>query len=352
MSGLDSESGVIANAVLNGLAIVPLAAIWAYSLRSVRHHSEPVKMSQAFLRVAVPVLMLSAVLLTATAAVGASVTAAKRVGTQAFRAAVYLELTGHFIGYAAAILGTVSLYLAVFSAYYVTLGRLKWWSLIRLDAIVGAVFLFAFDVAWYAKNMSDIARARSSIVTSSLNWFPIIIDITLVVLACVIFGFAIHVYSPLKKRADLPLGHISGLLLTASILWLFRCTYVLAVDIKNIIPDWTYEEQVNQLVIWPILNLWVTVAALALIANILRKPLWSDPAAIPDGPLNQPPPQAYYPHPQQQPQVNQYQQYQQPPMQYQHATHYPQYQQQPVQYQQPPQQQQGHPIYEAGGVVR
>jgi hypothetical protein len=124
---------------------------------------------------------------------------------------------------------------------------------------------------------------------------------------------------------------LSGLLLFATFLWLFRCAFVLSVDLKSIIPDWTTIELSAQKIVYPILDFWVSATVLGFVTFILRNPALCDPSAMPEHPPEQQPqvyvqyvPVGYYPQPQygQQPQM--YQQYPQ---------HYPQ---QPGQYQQHP----------------
>ncbi|KAK4184849.1 hypothetical protein QBC35DRAFT_39049 [Podospora australis] len=315
---IEYSEGIIANAVLNGITILPLIAILALSWRSIRHHSQPVKMAQAFLRAAVPVMLLATLILTAQAALLAAESNRPYMRLDVSRAAIYLSLTGYFIEYAGAILGTLALYLATTSAYYVVIGRLRWWRLIRIDAIVGGILLFAFDIAWYAKRVSDIEQDRV-FPTYGLQWLPIIIDITLVVISLIIVSFAAYVFGPLKRRSELPVGHIPLFLLVASSFWLMRCTYMLAVDIKTVNEDWTYGESMAQIIYDPIFDRWASVVVLALLALLLRKPLWSDPAVLLDASAHQALSQPYYPQ--------------------------PQYQQQPV-YQQQPHVQQQQPVYD------
>jgi hypothetical protein len=161
---------------------------------------------------------------------------------------------------------------------------------------------------------------------------------------------------------------LSALLLSASFLWLFRCTFVVAVDLKWAISDWTNIEQSIQKIIYPILDFWVSATVLGLVTFILRHPVWSDPAVrvAPDG-STEPNPQAqpqvvfvaapgYYPHPQ-------YGLQQYPPMQvYQQGAQQPQmypqfYPVQPVMYTQVPPQLSPAPIptsrvYEADTAER
>jgi hypothetical protein len=120
---------------------------------------------------------------------------------------------------------------------------------------------------------------------------------------------------------------MSALLLSASILWLTRCAFVMSVDIKKAIPEWTEDELSLQKILYPILDFWLSTAVLGLIGPILRHPIWSDPASMPDrapGVAQHP----GYPHPQ-----YGYQQYYPQPGTYQQQGMH----QQQVMYQQQPQ---------------
>jgi hypothetical protein len=112
---------------------------------------------------------------------------------------------------------------------------------------------------------------------------------------------------------------MSALLVSASILWLTRCAFVVTVDIKNAIPAWTEDELSLQKILYPILDFWLSTTVLGLVGAILSHPIWSDPAAMPDrAPAVAQDPG--YPHPQ-----YSYQQYYRQGMYQQQAK----YQQQP-----------------------
>jgi hypothetical protein len=114
-------------------------------------------------------------------------------------------------------------------------------------------------------------------------------------------------------------------------LWLIRCGFVLAIHIKDTIGDWAPFETQAQKILYPILDLWVSATVLGLLTFIMRRDVWSDPAAIPDIPPQQQPvvfvqqPVYVVQHPQYV--HGGYQQYQQA---------YQQYPQQPVFYVQQP----------------
>ena len=67
----------------------------------------------------------------------------------------------------------------------------------------------------------------------------------------------------------------------ASFLWLLRCTYSLAVDIKSVTYDWEPEEISALKILYPLLDNWVSVAVLILLIVITRRPVWSDAALFP-----------------------------------------------------------------------
>jgi len=107
-------------------------------------------------------------------------------------------------------------------------------------------------------------------------------------------------------------------LLSASILWLLRCTFVLAIELKGTIWLWYGDEGDLLQLIYPILDFWVFATVIGLVTSILRHPVWLDPGAIPDHKATQP---AQFPHGYEQQQQQQqhpgvYQQY--PPMQQPH----------------------------------
>ena len=104
-----------------------------------------------------------------------------------------------------------------------------------------------------------------------------------------------------------------------------RCTFVLAVHLKIVLFDWDQDELSAQKFVYPVLDYWVSATVLGLIAFILRNPVWSDPAAIPDRQPEQPQTFVQYPGYLPHPQYG----YQPPPHMYnQHPQMFQQYPQQ------------------------
>lgn len=260
----------------------------------------------------------------------------------------YISLVSAFLITAGAILTTLAVYLTAICALYMVLAKQKWWKLLRLDAPAGGGLLLILDIAWLAKNITDIEKGDDN--TQALRWLIVIVDISLCLLSAGVVGVAIYVSHKLKTRTHLAVGNVSeiprcahvkpfsrwpltdglqlpSLLISASFLWLFRCTFVLSVHLKSAVGDWTADDLSAQVIVYPILDFWVSATVLSLVTVILRRAVWSDPAAMPDGSSQHPSqmfvPQGYYPH-------TQYN-YQQGPQMYPVS-----YSQQPVMYQQYP----------------
>ncbi|GAB1316774.1 hypothetical protein MFIFM68171_06984 [Madurella fahalii] len=325
MSELDSMAGRTVNAALIGVTLLPIGIIWAFSLRrNAGFRSQVAKMAHLFIQVALPVLAIGV----AMAIVAPAVLASNSRSTRHYQAIVYVSLTSAFIILAADILIAVAVYAAGLGVLYLVLGRPKWWKLLRIDVLCGAGLLLVIDIAYWATQLSAIRRGLN-LDDTSLGWLLVIVDITLALLAAGVVGLVIYVWPKFNTRDHLAASNIRVLLLTASILWLFRCVFVLAVDLKTIIPDWTYEEIQAQKILNPVFDLWASAAVLGLLTAIFRHPVWSDPTAIIDAPEHRATvQQPLYFQPQWYQQPYAYQNGQPPSM-------YP-YGPQPVVYQQPP----------------
>ncbi|KAK4040619.1 hypothetical protein C8A01DRAFT_15517 [Parachaetomium inaequale] len=335
MSTLESQAAWAASAALIGLAVIPLSTFWGFNLCGKRsgQPSQRVKFARISLQMALPVFTLAVLLAVVSPAIIATLpTSTGRLRSSDSRvatAAVYTALTSSFTITAAGILTTVAVYLSGICVLYLVLAKQKWWKIVRLDALCGAALLLVLDIAWFAKTVSDSLNGNDDGI--SLAWLIVLVDITVCLLAAVVVGVAIYVAPKLKRRTDLAVGNLSSLLLSASFLWLFRCAFVLSVDLKSIIPDWTAIELSAQKILYPILDFWVSATVLGLVTFILRNPVLCDPSAIPDHPPEQQPqvyvqyvPVGFYSQPRHGQQPQMYQQYHQ---------YYPP---QPRLYQQPP----------------
>ncbi|KXX78624.1 hypothetical protein MMYC01_205673 [Madurella mycetomatis] len=304
MSELDSMAGTAVNAALIGVTLLPIGVIWALSLRrNAGFHSQVAKMAHNFIQAALPVLTIGVALAIVTPAALAS----NSQNTRLNQTIVYISLTSSFIIVAADILIASALYAAGIGVLYLALGRPKWWKLLRMDALCGAGLLLAIDIAYWAMQLSAIRLSRD-LDGTPLDWLLLIVDITLALLAAGVVGLVVYIWPKFKMREHLAASNIRVLLLTASLLWLLHCAFVLAVDLKTVIPDWTYEEILVQKILNPIFDLWTSAAVLGLLAKIFRDPLWSDPTAIIDDPGHGVTQQPFYFQPQryQQPSVYQY----------------------------------------------
>ncbi|KAL2127169.1 hypothetical protein VTI74DRAFT_11214 [Chaetomium olivicolor] len=364
MGGLDSAGAWAASAGLVGISLVPLLGTWVVNLRGRgQHRSRVAQMADTFLKSALPVYVLSVALAIVSPAIIAAIYGKSlRVNNTAAKAAVYTSLTSSFLIASASILTTLAAYLTAVCVFYVAVLKQPWWKMLRVDAICAAAILFILAIAWWGRNLSNIRRGDEDGL--ALNWLLVIIDISLALLTAIVVGVAIYSAPKLKRRTDIELGNLSTLLLASSLLWLLRCTFVLVVDIKTTIPDWTADELDAQKIIYPILDFWVSATVLALLTTILRRPLWSDPAAIPEEMPGQSQQMYYATHPHPQPvyyQRHPQYGYQQHPVQMQPQGYYyppppPPRQQAPVpMYQPPPNELTPIPVpetrvYEAGGT--
>jgi hypothetical protein len=256
----------------------------------------------------------------------------RRYGWVASMVGSYASVTSAFLSVAASIIASQAVYLSGLCVWYLVLGKQKWWSVVQLDTVCATGLLVVLDVAWFAKAISD--SVTGNVDSIRLEWLIVMIDLTLCLVAALNVVVAIYCASKLKRRGDLAVGNLSWLFLAASFLWLLRCAFVLAVDLKSVVRDWTAAELTLQRILNPILDFWVSATVLGLVTFMLRNPVWSDPSVFSDRPHWQQQ-QAYgqyeghYP----QPQYGQQQQQQQQPHVYEHSSPHQYYQQQPTTYQ-------------------
>ncbi|KAK4119418.1 hypothetical protein N657DRAFT_650236 [Parathielavia appendiculata] len=307
MSELNTAAAWGASAGLMGLTLIPLVTFLTFSLRRpLGQQTQAAKMARIFLQIALPLWIIAVAL----AVVASSIHAASAVSRlpSAFDTITYTFLVAAFFEYVAGILTTLAVYLCTISVLYIALKKEKWWKVVRLDALCGAAILFILDIAWFARTASNYRSHEYD--DFALTWLVAIVDLALSFVAAGVLGVAIYVTPKLKKRTDLASGNLSALLFSASFLWLFRCVFVAAVDIKTATDDWSYEESSALKILVPILDYWVAATGLGLVTFILRHPVWSEPASAvarghPSEPQPQPQPQVvfiappgYYQHPQ------------------------------------------------------
>ncbi|KAK3984729.1 hypothetical protein QBC44DRAFT_362920 [Cladorrhinum sp. PSN332] len=345
MSELYSNTGFAVGASLVGITLIPVAVTWVVSLKKVviAPNSKQIKIARLLAQCALPVFGLGIILNIPVRALRAS--GAIENDASVYRTQLYLWLTTVFLFYAAALLTSMAAYIATYGVLYLALGRWKWWSLIQLDASIGGGVISILIIALYAKNMSSLSGESTSSLTRygfdfSLHWLALIVDGTLTIVALGVGGVAIYAASKLNKpdRAHLNIGKIPVAMLVASFLWLVRCVYSVAVGIKNMQDDWSTAEYGAQNIVFPLFELWTMAAVLALVVYVVRRPIWSDPSAIPNEPRPHQLPAVAAPPVVQYVYVQQLAPGQQPPPQ-----PYIVGQQPPQMYQQPPVYQQGQP---------
>ncbi|KAK4169674.1 hypothetical protein QBC43DRAFT_250311 [Cladorrhinum sp. PSN259] len=344
MSELYGKTGAGVGAGLIGVTMIPVVVTWMVSLQKVviAPNSKQIKIAHILVKYALSVFALGIILAVVTRAMRA--TGADRDSSSAYRATYYVWLTTVFVFYVASLLTAMALYIATYGVLYLALRRWKWWTMIQLDASIGGGIVAILIVALWAKNMADLAQLSDRSLVRygfdfSLDWLALMVNGILTFVALGAGGVAIYAVSKLSKpdRSHLldRFGQARAVLIAASFLWLLRCVYCVAVGIKSVQADWTVAALGAQNVVVPIFELWTMAAVLALLVYIIRRPIWSDPEAIPNLPQQQQlpvPPQMY-----QQPPV--YQQGQQPVV-YQTQPFPQQPAQQPVPMQQVPVQQQ------------
>ncbi|KAH6632834.1 hypothetical protein F5144DRAFT_575349 [Chaetomium tenue] len=287
MKWLSSSPAFALSATLIGVTMIPLATFWGFNLcgKHGRDQAQPLRLTRIFLHMAFPIYLLAI----ATAIIS-PVTAIVRLKDTDVRM-VDLNWQAGWIGFwgwavssllatAASVLASHAIYLAGLSVWYLVLAKQKWWKAVQLDTIIATVLLIVLDIAWFGKTIADAFDINADRIR--LEWLLVVIDLTLCLVAALNVGIAIYCATKLKRRGDLVTGNLSGLFLAASLLWLLRCAFVLAVDLKTVIPDWTRDESDAQKIINPILDYWVSATVLGLVTFMVRNRVWSDPSVFAD----------------------------------------------------------------------
>ncbi|KAK0625927.1 hypothetical protein B0T14DRAFT_561881 [Immersiella caudata] len=323
---------------LHFLALIPIVTFWVRSLkRGARIQSAPLRLAQLFVRISAPVYGLGVLLNAVLGAYYAAALSDRSISDS--DVTLYLNLVAGLLITAGDIGITLGLYLAIIATLYVGLGRTTWWKLLRLDAPVGGALLLVLDIAFFGRNVALASGAQPTrLDRRGLLWLPLIIDLTLLAVTLGAFCAVIYTMSKIKKRGGMHVAameKIPTLLLSASVIWLIRCSYSVATTIKSMLPDWTREELNAQIILIPIFEVIIGATVLVLLTIVILKPVWADASLHPTTSHPAPVPIGQYPGPgPQYPQ--QPQQYGQSPAQYQQQV--PQYGQPPAQYpQQAPQ---------------
>ncbi|KAK1751206.1 hypothetical protein QBC47DRAFT_85637 [Echria macrotheca] len=277
----DNVAGYAVNTAFSFLAVIPILFFWLRSLQQRKKSpivSAPVRLARRFVRASPPLYALGAIL-------GGTFTAiiAAEGDDTADDAIVYVNLVSGLVLYAADIGITLALYLCTLGSLYAATGRMTWWRLLRLDACVGGLLLLVLDLAFFGRNVALANGATPTrIDRGGILWLPLIIDLTLLAVTVGSAATLVYVRGKLgRKGAGLAgdLGRIPTLLLVASALWIIRCAYAVATTIKTLIPDWTENEYQAQLIVYPMLELWIGASVLALLTMVVRNAVWTDPAA-------------------------------------------------------------------------
>jgi hypothetical protein len=124
--------------------------------------------------------------------------------------ASYLSITSSFLLTAAGILITMAVYLAGLALLHIALGRLKHWTLLRIDVLSGGAVAFVLDVAYWAKNLADLKKNGTQYLAdgTQLVWLMLIVDATLALITAGVVAVAGYVIAKLKKRTEVDLGNV------------------------------------------------------------------------------------------------------------------------------------------------
>ncbi|KAK3349269.1 hypothetical protein B0T25DRAFT_238120 [Lasiosphaeria hispida] len=280
MARYNQFAALVARVVLDFLLLIPLIVFWVSSLRSATHHAQPTKLAQKFLKTAAPVFTVGVVLLV-TAEIMSIVQRYTNSTSSAYYLTfiypgVYVSLTASLFITVGEILTLAAIHVTALAVLYVALGKAKAWRLLRIDVLVSVAILIIFAIALFVKDV--VMYSTQAYVLTGQQWLPLIINAILLVLAVGIFAVAIYALGTLKKRDDQSLGNTPTLLLVASTLWLFHCTYLFARNIQILFfPGSTVSDARARPFLYAFLFLYPAAAVLALLTVIVRRPVWSGP---------------------------------------------------------------------------
>lgn len=275
-----------ASAAFIGVALIPLGTFWGFNLCGRRggQQAQPLRLTRIFLHMALPAYILAvaaAIVYPVTAVMGSIPEAMSSLRN--FRAGIvgfYGSAVSKLLITAAGVIASQAIYLAGLCVWYLVLAKQKWWNAVQLDTICATALLIILDIAWFAKRISDFVNNNEDRVR--LEWLLVMIDLTLCLVAALNVGLAIYCAAKLKRRGDLSVGNLPTLFLSASLLWLIRCAFVLTVDLRDVIPDWTLPEILAQKFIYPIFDYWISATVLGLVTFMVRNRVWSDPSVFAD----------------------------------------------------------------------
>ncbi|KAK0721076.1 hypothetical protein B0H67DRAFT_578078 [Lasiosphaeris hirsuta] len=277
MARYNQFAALVARVVLDFLLLIPLMVFWVSSLRSATHHAQPTKLAQKFLKAAGPVFTLGVILLV-TAEIMSIVQRYTNTSSAYYLtfiySGIYVSLTTSLFLTVGEILILAALHVTTLAVLYVALGKAKAWRLLRIDVLVSVAILIIFAIALFVKDVVMYSTHANAL--TGQQWLPLIINAILLVLAVGIFAVAIYALSALKKRDARSLGNIPTLLLVASTLWLFHCTYSFARNIQILFfPGGPVPDVRARPFLYTFLFLYPAAAVLALLTVIVRRPVWS-----------------------------------------------------------------------------
>jgi len=126
-------------------------------------------------------------------------------------ASYYLIATGAFLTTAASILVTSALYMFGLATLHLALGRLKRWEMFRIDVLVGATLFFVLDLAYWAKNLTDLGEDGIDFFSYGswrVTWLMVIVDGSMALMTAGLVGLAIYLKPKVAKKLGSAAGNV------------------------------------------------------------------------------------------------------------------------------------------------
>ncbi|KAK3395079.1 hypothetical protein B0H63DRAFT_462634 [Podospora didyma] len=279
--------GWAVRAAVIGVLAIPLAIFWAISLRRVSRHPAPLSISQGLLRATPPIYIVGILLLFVNAILNIVYLKRLRGWGIVDEARMYVSFIGGILTSTAGIFLTVSLVLSSLAALYLAIGsgsggKKPFWKVLRVAIPVVALVPFALNLYIFIQGILDLnyfyktgrPRDRYAGIVSVPQRIYLVQTVFLELLTIVALGVSIAAMLRLRKAGGVLVSNkLPALLVSASVLWLLRNTYLLAVELKSTVPKlyWTnYDALVAQNIVNPFLDLWVATIVLALLTLASR----------------------------------------------------------------------------------
>ncbi|KAK5651465.1 hypothetical protein OQA88_12472 [Cercophora sp. LCS_1] len=291
---MSSFNPIAGYSVASALAFIATFAAVAFTLNVFKGiapvQSRPARLSHLFLKLAAPTLIVGLFLFGLSCALIASSFTSYHNYDGISTAAAYISMVSELFCVAANIGITLSLYTLAIAELYAVIGNNKWWKLLRLDAPAGGAILMILNIAIFGRRIAISVEGEYGYADTVVQrWFPFVINGTLLLVTVGVLVTVFYSGNKLKKRdgaLQAAFSNIPTLLYIATFLWLLRCSYAWALDIKVVGREWgTSGELAAIIILTPFLDLWTATALVYLLATVIRAPVWGDASAHPD-PIN------------------------------------------------------------------